>query len=109
MKYRVRVGSGAALHWVEVDADNEEQAKKEATKQGGKAYSAELMPFNPYTCILRHGGVADKSGINWSFAKFTNRDQRNAFIKECNDNGYRTRSVYDELDGYFVQYHHYVD
>lgn len=109
MMYKVRVGSGAAMHWVEVDAANAEEAKQLATKSGGKAYSAEPIAFSPDVAITKHGGIADTSGINWSYAKFPSQRQMALFIVDCNNNGYRTRNDRQEAGYWFVQYHHIED
>lgn len=79
-----------------------------------KAKTVKAVAFSPYSAIEQHGGMASTSGINWSHAEFTSAAQCDAFEKECNVNGYRTRSRHKHINSvgpntHTVQYHHYQD
>lgn len=65
--------------------------------------------FHPFWSLKAFNGLPDESGINWSYGKFTNQDDRRRYVEACKANGYRTRNE-GEKDGFFyVQYHHYED
>jgi hypothetical protein len=78
-------------------------------KQGVR--SVPIQP--PYSLLAKHEGECDHVGINWSYAQFKTAVQRDAFAKECNGNGYRTRNAGIDHDAtvfpFYVQYHHHAD
>lgn len=65
--------------------------------------------FSPYHASRSHGAYAHESGINWSYATFNSPAARDAFEKQCNSNGYRTRNAGGKGNAWYVQYHHIAD
>jgi hypothetical protein len=67
--------------------------------------------FSPVSAAFALGGDYGHSGINWSYMRFHTKQAAEAFDKQCNDNGFRTRYLC-QLPGedmWSVQYHHYQD
>lgn len=67
-------------------------------------------PFSPHGLAVELGATFPHSGINWSYVNFDSEEKMREFVRQCNKNGYRTRSEGDGLRGNWpVQYHHYQD